>query len=146
MPQNELRDLILEKGREHVTQWVYNTLIAYSGDTPVTDHSFWKGTEVLLHECTFLGGPEDETLEERSHTEHSSLPDVLRMACTSQPGKLVLGHFSSRYSNELIRERVTAMCHEMQVPCPVWLVLPGVVEQDILARAADYQPDVAPRT
>jgi ribonuclease Z len=140
LAQNDLRDLILEKGRDHTTEWVHKTLLGFSGDTPIGDLGLWSGTEVLIHECTFLGGLEDEGLEKKPYHEHSTLPEVLEMACTSAPEKLILGHFSSRYSGELIRERVTVLCTERKVPCPVWLMLPGVVEHDVLGREPDYRP------
>lgn len=139
LPQAALRDLILEKGRDFTTDWVHNTVFGYSADTPVEDMDRWTGTEVLIHEATFMGGSEDLTIDKRNH-QHSTLPEVIEMAAHCNPGKLILGHFSSRYSHAQILERIVTLSREAKLGCPVWAVLPGETVNDIMGRAPVYQP------
>ena len=74
--------------------------IAYSGDTKVHEpfFEFVKESDLLIHEATFM--------EEAQH-DHSSIPDVCKMADAYDVKKLVLTHISRRYDGkekELIEE------------------------------------------
>lgn len=55
-----------------------------------------KGVTTLFHEATF--GSDDEA--RASQTGHSTAAQAARMAQLSGAGKLVIGHFSSRYNDE----------------------------------------------
>lgn len=54
-----------------------------------------KGVDVLYHESTFL---ESETLLARK-TKHSTAKDAAKMAKDASVGKLILGHYSTRYTS-----------------------------------------------
>lgn len=68
---------------------------AYCSDTaPFPELSEWvRGVTLLYHECTF---PEDMA-ERAAATFHSRTVDAARCAVEAGVGKLLLGHFSSRY-------------------------------------------------
>jgi ribonuclease BN (tRNA processing enzyme) len=55
------------------------------------------------------------------------LPDVLSMAAEIGIRKLILGHFSTRYSHEQIMEAVEAERTLVGYPGAVELTLPGAI-------------------
>ncbi len=68
---------------------------AYCSDTRFTD-SFLpiiQSVDLLYHESTFL----DELLDRATKTYHSTAKQAATIAQKAQVGKLVIGHFSSRY-------------------------------------------------
>lgn len=70
---------------------------AYCSDTaPFKELSEWVGgVDLLYHEGTF-----GEELKEMSvATRHSTAADAARCALEAKAGKLVIGHYSSRYKN-----------------------------------------------
>lgn len=127
MDQDELREHILEHGREAATDEHERRLIGYSADTPVLPASFWAGCEVLIHEATFLDAAHMEKRGVNDTNHHSVLGDVLAMVAEARPGRLVLTHFSNRYDAAQIRAAVTAGVAEHGISCPVDLVLPGTI-------------------
>ncbi len=56
---------------------------------------FIKGCDILYHEATFLDDMEDRAIE----TRHSTARHAAKLAKKANVGKLLLGHFSSRYKN-----------------------------------------------
>jgi len=129
----ELRQLGERIGRENLSLELRDKVLAYSGDTPVEDGDRWDGTNILIHEATFLG--HDEGVKVRSYgNKHSTLEEVMEMVSSLQIGQLVLGHFSSRYSQEEIDVAIRALCDKYAITIPVRRVLPGVTVVDILAQ------------
>ncbi len=127
----EIKKIILELGKEKTTEEIHTTILCYSGDTPVENFEVWNGTKILIHEATFLGRKEDDKIETHGN-KHSNLRDVLQMASTIQIEKLILGHFSSRYSAEQIDAQIQATCKEFAIEIPVFRILPGQAVFDIL--------------
>lgn len=120
----ELRD---EQGEDAVTELRTDWLVGYSGDAAHLEPDAWRGTRVLLHECTFL----DPHVARRSH---SNLPQVLSAAGQLDLEALVLLHFSTRYSREEITGAVTAQARRLALPFPVHALLPGEVVHDVLSQ------------
>lgn len=54
-----------------------------------------QGADALYHEATFL----EEDQETAQHTGHSTTADAASIAQQAEIGKLILGHFSTRYKN-----------------------------------------------
>ncbi len=54
-----------------------------------------KGVDLLYHESTFCKDLEKRAVE----TYHSTAAEAARMASMAEVKKLLLGHFSARYSN-----------------------------------------------
>lgn len=131
IPQDQLIQLMNEKGKENMTESVRTNLVTYSGDTPVDDYTTWDNTEILIHEATFLGKEEQANLNTHGN-KHSNLEEVLKMASELTIEKLILGHFSSRYSAGEIDSRIKTLCKELMIKIPVYRVLPGQVHRDIL--------------
>lgn len=131
LPADEIRRIVMERGKESTTHEVRTNIISYSGDTPVEDYGRFNHSEILIHEATFLGGPEDAQIKTHGN-KHSRLDEVMEMASTLQLGALVLGHFSSRYPAAQIEARILHLCERYAIQTPVHRVLPGVTSYDIL--------------
>lgn len=127
----EIRRITLEQGKDGVTEEVSACILGYSGDTPVEDLARWNNCKVLIHEATFLGGDDEAAL--RMHgNQHSKLEEVISMISGLNIETLILGHFSSRYSEEQIDRAILDLCNKYAVNIPVFRVLPGHVVTDIL--------------
>jgi ribonuclease Z len=131
LPPDEIKKIILEKGKEATTEAVYTTSLCFSGDTPVENFEYWDGAKVLIHEATFLGGKEDASIQTHGN-KHSNLNDVLEKVSTIKLEQLILGHFSSRYTSEQIDTSIKALCKLHSISIPVYRVLPGQMVTDIL--------------
>ncbi|MBW8051931.1 MAG: hypothetical protein FVQ77_16650, partial [Cytophagales bacterium] len=68
---------------------------AYCSDTRYSENIIpqIKNTDLLYHEATFLSDLEDKA----QATLHSTAEQAARMAQKTNAGKLLIGHFSSRY-------------------------------------------------
>ena len=129
LPGEEIRKIVMERGKESTTVEVRTNILSYSGDTPVEDAQRWDHSLILIHEATFLGGDE----EVHAHgNKHSTLEEVMEMVSGIHIEKLVLGHFSSRYSKEQIDSSIRTLCDKYAINIPVFRVLPGEAMFDIL--------------
>jgi ribonuclease Z len=72
---------------------------AYCSDTKFDERTieFIKDSTVLYHEATFI---EKDKLRAKK-TFHSTASEAATIALKSQVQKLIMGHISARYSNEL---------------------------------------------
>jgi len=131
LSQPELKALIAEKGKETLMTQVENTVLTYSGDTPVDDPEKWNNTKILIHEATFMG-EEDREKTNTKRNLHSRLEEVLGMVADLKIETLILGHFSSRYDAAMIDENIRRLCKELKITIPVHRLLPGQVHRDIL--------------
>jgi ribonuclease Z len=131
LSQEEIRQTINEIGKENLTDTISTTILTYSGDTPVDDYEKWNNTKILIHEATFLDKNEGDN-ENTKRNKHSFLPEVLEMVAELDIETLILGHFSSRYSNEAIDKAIQSECKRIGIKIPVYRVLPGQVHRNIL--------------
>ena len=130
----ELRQLGEKIGRDNLSMELRENLLIYSGDTPVEDADKYDNTRILIHEATFLGDGED--IRERSYgNKHSTLEEVMEMVSRLNIGKLILGHFSSRYSGADIDAAIRKLCDKYAINFPVYRVLPGETVFNILGSA-----------
>ena len=127
----ELGLLVQEHGQEYVSNQVEEKIIGYSGDTPVEDYERWNNTKILIHEATFLD--DHEGLNSKEHI-HSKLYEVMEMASSISIEKLVLSHFSTRYSEEQIDERIKSLIQHFKLKIPVYRISPGKAHRDILSQ------------
>ncbi|MEO1050912.1 MAG: MBL fold metallo-hydrolase [Bacteroidota bacterium] len=127
----EIQKLIKEKGNEFITEEVRTDILGYSGDTPVEDYARWDGSDILIHEATFLDASERRSPSDR-HNEHSTLPEVIQMVSEIKVSKLILSHFSTRYDHDQIDSEIKRLCKEHSIEIPVYRVLPGRVHRDVL--------------
>jgi ribonuclease Z len=122
----EIATIRKERGAQAITDEARSIELIYSGDTPIEADGRYDRAKVLIHEATFL--TRDEIEPDSPHrNKHSSLDAVMELAADSNIGTLILGHFSSRYSNDQIDEaieREIARCH---LTIPVERVYPGQI-------------------
>lgn len=124
----DLVKLRTERGEDAVTVASTTNVLGYSADSPSLEPERWANMPVLIHEATFL-------LPGEARGAHSNLVQVLEGAKQASPGKLVLTHFSSRYSHAEIGEAVVAGCRDLAIDFPVHVVLPGEVSRDVLGQS-----------
>ena len=127
----EIKEIVDKNGRDFITERVETNILSFSGDTPVDDYSKWDGSEVLIHESTFLKNEGDYQIESRGN-KHSRIDEVLQMVKEIEIGSLILNHFSSRYSKEEIDRTVINLLKELKIQTPVFLIYPGEIKRDIL--------------
>jgi len=135
LSSDEIKAIVKEKGRTHITERVETNIISFSGDTPVDDYSKWDNSEILIHEATFLKHEGDAQIESKGN-KHSRLDEVLKMVKEINVKKLILNHFSSRYSREEIDNAVRKHIEELGIQIPVYLIYPGEVKRDVLSSKA----------
>lgn len=128
---NEIKNIIDQHGRDFTTEEIKTNILSYSGDTPVEDYERWNNCEVLIHEATFLGIG-DENLNEVQGNRHSTLPQVMEMVSNIKIDKLILSHFSKRYSADQIDDQIRKLCKEYKIEIPVYRLLPGEIHRDIM--------------
>ena len=128
----EIKKIIEEQGEANTYVEHRTNLLSYSGDTPVEDPARWDHSGILIHEATFLDTGEKQTVHTHGN-KHSRLEEVMEMVSGIHIQKLVLGHFSSRYSPEQIDRRINELCDKYAINIPVYRLLPGETVRDILA-------------
>ncbi|MGH1351144.1 MAG: MBL fold metallo-hydrolase [Methyloligellaceae bacterium] len=133
LPGQEIGRLREEKGEEHITVAEEHVLFGYSGDAPSFDVERWQGTEILIHEATFLA-PGDSS---RGHCE---LGDVIRSAGRLDLKALILGHISVRYKEDEIRPAILEGARAGNIRFPIYALFPGDVVEDILSKPPVWSP------
>ena len=131
----EIKKLVDEKGRDFISNEIRTNLISFSGDTPVDDYEKWNHSKILIHECTFLKDECDAQMESKERNKHSRIDEVFKMVSEIEVEKLILNHFSSRYSNEVIKSTILKMCKKYNITIPVYAICPGEIARDILNTA-----------
>jgi ribonuclease Z len=132
LPANEIRTTIETLGKEATHTNIETVLLSYSGDTPCENFEYWNNSKVLIHEATFLGGEEDKNIQTHGN-KHSILEDVIKSVSEINVERLILGHFSSRYSNEQIDNSIIELCEKYKIQIPVYRLLPGQVTKNIFS-------------
>jgi len=132
----EIKELIDKKGRAETFEEIETILLSYSGDTPCENFEHWDNSKILIHEATFLGNDEDNI---QAHgNKHSKLEDVLKSVSEINIDCLILGHFSSRYSQEQIDNTIIELCRKFNYKIPVYRILPGQIMRNILDEKKIY--------
>jgi ribonuclease BN (tRNA processing enzyme) len=136
--QDELRKIGTERGSHFLSEAHEEPLLAYSGDTGVMAPDYWLGAKILIHEATFLR--EGEVEEGWPGHEHSTMPEVLRMARDAAPEALILHHISSRYRIGEVAFEVRKLASELGLQFPIWALPPGETVEDLLSRPPLWEP------
>ncbi len=130
---NELKEFIAKNGKEKMHDTVETLLLAYSGDTPCENFEHWNNAKILIHEATFLGGAEDSHIQTHGN-KHSTLAEVIEAVAKTKVETLILGHFSSRYSDATIDAKIKEYCELHNLTIPVFRVFPGQIVRNILRK------------
>lgn len=126
---SEIARLAKDLGRNFISVQRQETLLGYSGDSPVENYERWDNTPILIHEATFLDG---STPMKETANKHSRLDEVMQMVASINVGTLILSHFSSRFSQAEIDEAILRECKAHKIDIPVYRILPGQIHRDIL--------------
>lgn len=127
----EIKALIEKLGRAQTHDTKETILLSYSGDTPCENFEHWEHSNILIHEATFLGGAEDDHIQTHGN-RHSKLGDVMKSVAESNIKCLILGHFSSRYSEEEIDKKINEYRALYNLSIPIFRVMPGQIVRNIL--------------
>ena len=124
-------EIAAQKGSGYISDVVKNNIIGYSGDTPVDNYEKWNQTNVLIHESTFIQGNQIEPVSKHVG-KHSSLEEVMQMVSEIEIQKLILTHFSARYSKKYIDDSIRKLSKSLKIQVPIYAVYPGEIVRDIL--------------
>lgn len=127
---NEIASIRKTLGADAITDESRSTELIYSGDTPVESDGRYNGAKVLIHEATFLTCDEIEP-DNPKRNKHSSLDAVMEMVKDSEIETLILGHFSSRYSNEQIDDAIKREIARCGIKIPVKRIYRGAIARDL---------------
>lgn len=100
----------LRKNKVEITRDVYEPLVSFMGDCmgeSLLDNYRVFQSKILITECTFLS-PEDESMSVKKG--HSHINDIVHalneMGDSVKCEKIILSHFSMKYSDRYIRETI----------------------------------------
>lgn len=118
LPHEEIVALVQAGKKEEISETYVQPLFSYGGDSVPLNPELVRGTEVLLHEATFV----EE--EDRKEYKHSTVWEAIQVAKEAGVQKeLVLFHLSSRYRWDL--ENLEKGVAELQLPFRVRIIPPG---------------------
>ncbi len=127
----EIKEIVLKQGAESISETIRNKIICFSGDTPVDDYSKWDRSQILIHESTFLDQENGKQVIAKGN-RHSTLKQVMEMVKEIDVQVLILNHFSSRYSKEMITAAVRKEIKRLNLQLPIHVIFPGEIARDIL--------------
>lgn len=134
LPQTELDAVRAEIGREGITEPIDEKWITVGGDGAPLSPAEAAGSNLLLHEATFLDPADydaEDAGEDVGHV-HSTVDDALRVTEAAEVPQVVLYHISTRYTDVQIRDAVRDAAARLGVKAKVWAALPRRVYWDIL--------------
>lgn len=105
---NELIDL--RKMGTDITRDVYEPLVSFTGDClgeSLLENSRIFQSKVLIAECTFLASEDEQMSVKKGHTHINQIVDALNTLNENvKCEKIILSHFSMKYSEKYIRETI----------------------------------------
>lgn len=133
----EIRETIERLGKAATHTDMETILLSYSGDTPCENFEHWNNSKILIHEATFIGSEEGKQIQAHGN-RHSYLEEVIKAVADITIECLILGHFSSRYSDEQIDSAIVTLCKTYGIGIPVYRILPGRIVKNILGGEKIY--------
>lgn len=142
LSQAELDAVRLEIGREGITAPVDEKWVTISGDGCPISAEIARGSQLLVHEATFLS-PDDydaEAAGEDVGHVHSTVLQALQVAKDAEVPNVLLYHLSTRYSDQEIREAVREVAAQLELKAKVWAALPRRVYFDVFREKPLFEP------
>jgi ribonuclease Z len=131
LPLPERKKAIAEQGKTATHTEELTTLLAYSGDTPVENFEQWDGAQILIHEATFMRSTGEDSIKKHGN-KHSTLEELMQALASIKVENLIISHFSSRYTEQEIREYLALYQKMYNIKkCNIFLLLPGKMVWDI---------------
>ncbi len=134
LPQAELDAIRLRDGVEAITAPVDEKWISIGGDGQPLNPDEVRGTQLLLHEATFLDAADydaEDAGEDVGHV-HSTVFDALKVAQDAEVPNVVLYHISTRYTDVEIKTAIRAQAERLGLRARVWAAMPRRVHWDLL--------------
>lgn len=142
LSQSELDAVRLEIGREGITAPVDEKWVTISGDGQPISPDLARGSQLLVHEATFLS-PDDydaEAAGEDVGHVHSTVWQALQVAKEADVPNVLLYHISTRYSDQEIRDAVKSVASELELQAKVWAAMPRRVYFDVFREKPLFEP------
>lgn len=99
--------LHLKNNGTTITETIQTPIFSFSGDTKieyVLDHEPVRKSQILFLECTYID--DKKNVEHTRKWGHTHWHEILEHAQEFENEKIVLIHFSKRYSNRMIQEKI----------------------------------------
>ena len=100
----------LRKQKVDITREVYEPLVSFTGDClgeSLLENRDIIKSRVLITECTFLDEGEEQMAHQKGHTHISDIVKALnKLDDEVKCDKIILNHFSMKYAEKHIRERI----------------------------------------
>ncbi len=141
LSQKELDAVRAEIGREGITAPVDEKWVTISGDGCPLSVAEVAGTQLLIHEATFLS-PDDydaEAAGEDVGHVHSTVLQALTLARDAGVPNVLLYHISTRYADTEIRDAVREVATRLHLQAKVWAALPRRVYFDVFREKPLYE-------
>ncbi len=118
LPQQQLVQVIREKGKEEVSESYDKILLVYTGDTMPLDTHHIQGAEVVIYDATFVD-PSD-----REDNTHATVDEACQSAKDAGVSSLALFHFSGRYRRQQIKDKILENIKKRNITFPVYYIFP----------------------
>lgn len=142
LSQAELDAVRLEIGREGITAPVDEKWVTISGDGCPISPEIARGSQLLVHEATFLS-PDDydaEAAGEDVGHVHSTVLEALQVARDAGVPNVLLYHISTRYTDQEIREAIKDVATGLELQAKVWAAMPRRVYFDVFREKPVFEP------
>ncbi|WP_295860694.1 MBL fold metallo-hydrolase [uncultured Fibrobacter sp.] len=100
----------LRKQKVEITREVYEPLVSFTGDClgeSLLEHKDVFKSKVLITECTFLDPGEEQMAHQKGHTHIADIVRALNeLDSDVKCDMIILNHFSMKYAEKHIRERI----------------------------------------
>lgn len=118
LPEEEIVALVRAGKKGEISEEYTQILFSYGGDSIPLNPDAVRGTEVLLHEATFLAD------EDRKEYKHATVWEAIEVAQKAGVEKeLIIFHLSSRYRGDL--DGLAREIERRGLPFKVTLIPPG---------------------
>ncbi len=116
--KEEIIKIKKEKGEAALTELYDQRLLCFSGDCMPLDPELARGSEVLMHDATFVD------VEDREEDYHATVREAVEVAAEAEVGALVLYHFSTRYQKAEILNEIVKSVEAVGLEIPVYFSNP----------------------
>jgi len=116
--REEIIKIKKEKGEGALTESYDQRLVSFSGDCMPLDPDLIKGSEVLMHDSTFVD------LGDREEDYHATVREAIEVAKAAEVNSLILYHFSTRYQKIEIIKEIEKSIEKIGLDIPVYFSNP----------------------
>lgn len=106
-----------ELGKDGIIEEYEYKVLSYCGDSKPVPAKELKGTQILMHEATFIDRGDMDAA-------HSCVEDVVKLANKVNPKMVIIYHLSERYKRELpkYKQEIMKIAKDKKLVCPLHVV------------------------